>query len=133
MKWLVAVAAASVCPLNPLVSIDDRERGAGMSARHNFKYGLPGRERLARQSTHSTSPYKTRVTRADEERIWVIGCRLMINYTDTIETADKMQRDLDDALNAEPCRRAAAEISLADRLRLIRDRIKELRDEEDEG
>jgi hypothetical protein len=74
-----------------------------------------------------------RVTRTDEESIWVIGCRLMINYTDTIETADKMQRDLDDALSGEPCQRAAAEISLADRLRLIRERIKELRNEEEEG
>ncbi len=79
---------------------------------------------LAQTSPHVVPLNKARVTRTDEESIWVIGCRLMINYTDTIETSEKMQRDLDDALRREPCQRAAAELSLADRLRLIRGGLK---------
>lgn len=76
-------------------------------------------------------PAWSQKARSGEESIWLIGCRLIINYTDMIETADKMQRDLDEALSGEPCRRAVAEISLADKLRRIRERIRELREEEE--
>ena len=135
MKWPVALTAALCLSAEPAWSqIVTRERGAGMSAPTQFQIRATLRTNtLAQTSPHVVPLNKARVTRANDENIWVIGCKLMINYTDTIETADKMQRDLDDALNDEPCRRAAAEISLADRLRLIRDRIRELRDEEEEG
>jgi hypothetical protein len=57
---------------------------------------------------------------------WLLGCKLMILNTDTVATAGQMQRELDDALRSEPCQRAVAEISLASRIRAIRDEIRKL-------
>ncbi len=135
MKWLIALAAVLCLLADPAWSqYAARKRGDTMSAPTQFQIRTAlGTNALARPSLRAARPYKAKVVRTDEESIWIIGCRLMINYTDTIETAEKMQRDLDDALSDEPCQRAAAEISLADRLKHIRDRIRELRDEEGEG
>lgn len=90
----------------------------------------PRTDAVAQHSQHAAQSRHQKLPRTNEESIWIIGCRLIINFTDTIETADEMQRDLDEALSGEPCRRAVAEISLAGRLRLIRQRIRELREEE---
>lgn len=58
---------------------------------------------------------------------WLLGCKLMILNTDTVATAGQMQRELDDALHSEPCQRAVAEISLASRIKVIRDEIRKLK------
>jgi hypothetical protein len=71
------------------------------------------------------------VHRADDGA-WIIACKLTIIYTDLKNTAAEMQQELDEALDGELCRKAVAEISLADRLRIIRARIKELRIEEED-
>ena len=65
------------------------------------------------------------------ESAWLIGCRLAILYMELGISAEDIQRELDEALSSEPCRKAMAEITLAGRLRTIRDRIRELQTEDD--